>query len=441
MAGTQLQRHKTKAGDGVRGDFSRDVSDPSRHYTRVLAQQGRVLLDSDVNAQSAMHLHYLRALARDLIGPHGGPAANPGFGLRLPDGANPKTFVITAGHYYVAGILCENPADIPYTWQPTWYHVDEKLDGPMLVYLDVWERFVGSHQDAAIREPALGGPDTSGRAQVVWQVRTHPFEGDQVDDVLALLAGDPPTMAATASGSLLDDTPCLADPDAAYRGPENQLYRVEIHRGGAAGEATFTWSRDNAAVAVFPVVQAFDGGVVLEHLGRDDRGGLAEGQWVELCDDDLEYRGQRLDLCQVESVDAATNTVRVTGSFSAAPPHPTANRVLRRWDHDGDPAVGGGIAVAAGDWVPLEDGIGVRFSAGGEYRPGMYWTIPARADTGTILWRQGAEAPAGPAAERPHGVRHHLAPLARINVTGGVVAIEVSYRREFRDLCDLTPKV
>jgi hypothetical protein len=32
-----------------------------------------------------------------------------------------------------------------------------------------------------------------------------------------------------------------------YTGAENRLYRIEIHRGGAAGAATFRWSRDNNA--------------------------------------------------------------------------------------------------------------------------------------------------------------------------------------------------
>ncbi len=33
------------------GDFSRDSFDPSKHYTRVLMQQGRPLLDADWNEQ------------------------------------------------------------------------------------------------------------------------------------------------------------------------------------------------------------------------------------------------------------------------------------------------------------------------------------------------------------------------------------------------------
>lgn len=42
--------------------------------------------------------------------------------------------------------------------------------------------------------------------------------------------------------------PCITPPDARYRGAENQLYRVEIHRGSDAEPATFKWSRDNGTV-------------------------------------------------------------------------------------------------------------------------------------------------------------------------------------------------
>jgi hypothetical protein len=65
----------------MKGDFTRDTFDPAKHFTRVLMQQGRVQLDADWNEQGAILLHYLQALATDLIGPFGGPEGNAGFGL------------------------------------------------------------------------------------------------------------------------------------------------------------------------------------------------------------------------------------------------------------------------------------------------------------------------------------------------------------------------
>src|SRR5215471_9920383 len=92
-------------------DLTRRTFNPLKHFTRVLMQQGRVQIDADWNEQTAILLHYLRSLAADLIGPHGGPDED-GFGISsLSTGSPPSPvagdFVIGAGHYYVDGILCE----------------------------------------------------------------------------------------------------------------------------------------------------------------------------------------------------------------------------------------------------------------------------------------------------------------------------------------------
>ena len=51
-----------------RGDFTRDTFWRANHFCQVLMQQGRVQLDADWNEQSAILLHFLRSLARDVIG-------------------------------------------------------------------------------------------------------------------------------------------------------------------------------------------------------------------------------------------------------------------------------------------------------------------------------------------------------------------------------------
>jgi len=58
----------------MKGDFSRVTFDVTKHFSRVLMQQGRVQLDADWNEQTAILLHFLQSLAEDLIGEHGGPA-------------------------------------------------------------------------------------------------------------------------------------------------------------------------------------------------------------------------------------------------------------------------------------------------------------------------------------------------------------------------------
>jgi hypothetical protein len=462
----------------MRGDFTRDVFDSSKHYSRVLAQQGRVLLDDGLNAQTAIHLHYLRTLARDLIGPHGGPADSGGFELTsLSTAFGP--FAISPGRYYVDGILCENDAQRPvgYFEQPAWYRQTKPGAGAHLVYLDVWERHVTADQDPLIREVALEGPDTTTRAEIVWQVRTYPIDGtdklteQQLTTIFDELRGVTPQLMAQAKQEELSEEPCALDPSARYRGMENQLYRVEIHRGGkgmppqaearpqraggdrlraggdpepvdettADGQATFKWSRDNGAVAVFPVQSGSAAGLVLEHLGRDERSGLAEGQWVEFFDDDYEFVGAGdRPLLRVGAIDPQTNLVTLDGSLSVSIKD-LQNPLLRRWDQSraNAPLVQGAMPVVTGRWIDLEDGVQVWFDDKGDYHPGTYWLIPARVATGDVEWPRVGDKPR---LRFPDGITHHYAPLYQVTVAsdGHSIGIDQTHRREFHDLCALT---
>src|SRR5438132_1710646 len=155
--------HTSTQGE-FRGDFTRDTFNPEKHFSRVLMQQGRVQLDADWNEQTSILLHYLQALAADLIGPHGGPAkpdGTSGDGFKI-GGIDDTNFSIGEGHYYVQGILCENekpknekgnPIDVTYFNQPDYPltkkngQPDELDAGTYLVYLDVWERHVTYAED------------------------------------------------------------------------------------------------------------------------------------------------------------------------------------------------------------------------------------------------------------------------------------------------------
>lgn len=117
-------------------------------------------------------------------------------------------------------------------------------------------------------------------------------------DVRQVLDLDTPTKAALRSAAVAP----AADGGTeygSYAGVGNQLYRVEIHRGGAAvvkggtptpANATFKWSRDNAVVT-FPIAKkateqpAGQLALVLTHAGRDERFGLRPGDGVEYPDD------------------------------------------------------------------------------------------------------------------------------------------------------------
>ncbi len=321
-----------------------------------------------------------------------------------------------------------------------------------LVYLDVWERHISYLEDEGsinIREVALGGPDTATRAKVVWQVKVMtaktevPLTCAAVNTLPALSAA---LLSARARQDQQQTDPCLIQPDARYRGAENQLYRVEIHTGNIDQEGnrepettpTFKWSRENGAVVlpiIAPVATAGNATTVtLAHCGYDDKLGLYEGAWVEIVDDDYVLHNRAEPLLQVQVIDRDQMTVTLNGTL---PPtvgtdlskHP----LLRRWDQAVGVTLKGVLPIVekigadATAWLPLEDGVQIQFQPGGSYRTGDYWLIPARTATGDVEWPKLPADPKVSQPVRPHGVAHYYAPLAIISVdASGNVKVDTS---------------
>src|SRR5262249_44391514 len=131
-----------------------------------------------------------------------------------------------------------------------------------------------------LREPALGGPDTTSRTRVVAQVRLAqvlPTDTCSAFASLSLPGTAPPGKLAARSTS-----PPLA----------NRLYRVEVHTVNALGAATFKWARDNAT-ALAPVEALGAGEItVASPVGLDGGNAFAAGQWVEVTDSQRTLAGE-----------------------------------------------------------------------------------------------------------------------------------------------------
>ncbi|MEP6703378.1 MAG: DUF6519 domain-containing protein [Acidobacteriota bacterium] len=439
----------------MKGDFSRDTFDPRKNFSSVLMQQGRVQLDADWNEQSAILLHYMRTLATDIIGRYGGP--DEGFTISLlKDGPNNSTsdLTIAAGRYYVDGIMCENLGNVkgkPFSFleQPNYRPKKTPFPQvPFLAYLDVWERHVTGSEDADLYEPALGGIDTTTRSQVVWQVRVMKggrtlAKRDDAEKLVATIGSSSALLSARSEQEPADDDPCNIEPDARYRGAENQLYRVEVHTSSVAEDGTaltptFKWSRENATV-VFPVLRIETGNetttVTLANLGRDERYTLRDGDWVELVDDDHTFESRADKLLRVTAVDRDESTITLEGGAQIGD-KPEKHPLLRRWDQKPKPGTSDDGAVkieygtADNGWLKLEDGIQIQFvekpnGNPASYRTGDYWLIPARVATGKVLWPKDSEGK--PAALEPRGILHHYAPLAIIKSAGD----PIDCRRKF----------
>jgi len=450
----------------MKGDFTRDSFDPIKDFTRVMMQQGRPQLDADWNEQVAIFWEYWRNFTADVLGPHAGPKRRCGFriwgGGDLSGAPEPPMteeeqrqlrdllkgqgdFVIGEGSYYVDGVRCSNPKFVTYCSQPGLPGVAEleNKNQRFLVYLDVWERHITRIEDENMREVALIGTDTCSRAQRVWQVRVLELEAEEkgvvkkIDNTwvreewrqivhhwqpkhrgrLRARAG-----RGTEQPSL---EPAVVSPSSSYRGPSNQLYRVEIHKPGSFAEGhrpTFKFSRENGSI-VYPVTGVADPVVKLSHVGRDAVSSLRDGDWVELVDDDYVLQNRAEPLRQVEHVDSSKLQVTLKGeATSTVGDDPTKHPLLRRWDHrQGDPKRGGlelyeGAALVKETedkfWWTLENGVQIQFRKSdphNHYRTGDYWLIPARVATGDVVWpRHRGE----PESLGPRGVDHHYAPLA-----------------------------
>jgi hypothetical protein len=340
------------------------------------------------------------------------------------------------------------------------------------LWLDVWERHLSYVEAPEIADIALDGVDTASRVQTVWQLRpmsqnvavallkdvesalqarlqsatgdTTTIKG-QLQQITTLQTqigsgantnqGDPcalirsvlgarignacPQLTAELKASSADGDPCSIAADARYSGCENQLYRVEIHGKGlpGSGGASFKWSRENGSV-IFPITSTttpVSGSsmttltVVLANLGRDDRLGLAVGEWVELIDDAYTLRQQPGPLLQITGIDIPSRVVTLQTSKSLQPYAVNLARhpFVRRWDQTQVTSLDGTIPVVEGDdgAVELENGVLVTFQPGGLYATGDYWLIPARvADGGSLDWPMSNGKPV---AVNASGLHHY----------------------------------
>ncbi|MDH1057090.1 DUF6519 domain-containing protein [Aquipseudomonas alcaligenes] len=439
-------------------DLSRIRFDVRRDFLGVVMQQGRVQLDADWNEWVAQLARRIQAGSLDTYGGNVVPRITPD-GFRIEAGGG--SFSIGVGRIYVDGLLAENHGAAPNVWEPRlaeqvgsnplnyasqpYYPNPPALPqgGPHLVYVDVWQREVTAVQAPDLVEKAVG-VDSTGRLQTVWQVKvlanvgnsTCATEDEDVPGWLALTAPSAARLSTSTGVPNFEPDPCQVPPAAGYRGLENQLYRVEVHRGGALGTATFKWSRDNATVAsrVSHINPARDR-ITVESIGRDDVLRFHDGDWVEVTDDWRELHNLPGELRRIRvagGVDEGARTLQFdlalpAGMFPANAQQatdPARNTRVRRWDQAGlvrrengsqvldlnVPGAAGDIQIpAAGTRLFLEHGILVEFGlapAGGQFKSGDHWVFAARTvDASIELLNQSP----------PLGIHHHYARLAMIN--------------------------
>ena len=436
------------------GDYSRFAFDPTLDYQGVRLQQGRPLTDRDWNDATAQANRRQQTDSLDTLGPAVVPLTTPdAFAITIVN----NDFTLGRGRMYVDGLVAENHGTGATAWDPVleelqgttlWSYLQQPYlpnppalpaAGPLnLVYLDVWQREVTCIEDGGLVDSAIG-VDTTTRIQTVWQVKLLANIGNAVDCSTPLgnitgwsaLTAPSAGQLTTATGGPASTDPCQIAPSGNYKGLENQLYRVEIHDGGDQAHATFKWSRNNASV-VSKVVKLIDQRtLVVDSIGKDGLLRFSDGDWVEITDDWHEFGNTAGEIHQIvvgKGVDDATRTIKLTSDLGSTFGNATVqarNTRIKLWDQggkvlraDGSVAIdldqaGGVIPVpASGSQIVLESGILVSFdlaTAGGQFKPGDYWTFCARAADASIELLDKAP---------PRGIHHHYAKLGLTTLSG-----------------------
>jgi hypothetical protein len=281
-------------------DIARITYDATRQYRSVISQQGRVTLEADNNEAATLASEALRLETIDIIGPTGAL----GDGYEVGPGVTPGGISIQPGIFYLGGwrLELDKAIDLPaQSGGDTKIGANENL----LVALLLTEQSVCAVEDQALREVALGGPDSAARSRLMQHFLRLPLDGDTCAEGAALIEGvlasdgvsvDPATLQLISQARLqagfvpgpTNTDPCTPAAAGGYLGADNQLVRVTITAYDATAKTgTLLWGWNNAsllyrATVVDPLT------LTLSNTPVDDEHAPQLGQMVEILRTELD---------------------------------------------------------------------------------------------------------------------------------------------------------
>lgn len=385
----------------MKGDFSRWNFNGKKNFNGVLHQQGRVLLDSDWNAQTQITNDWQDQAARDAIGP--GVAAIP---ADKPDGfkvTNAKVdggkvkITVMPGRAWADGLLVymdgetdEITREATYLKPPSPPIASGTRDA---VILEVWREAINGFQmpDELI-EPALGGPDTTERVHTAMAFRLLRLgTGDTCANIKDKL--DDPSKKGKLKVSLQPTTPipgeCPVVEGGGYTGFEHNLYRIEVAQVNS-GVPMFKWSQFNGGLVGRGKFDAATKKVTITaNLQAIITSGLTEFYLEAIEYDPIPPATLGLGHWRVTYGAKVTlnsdNEIQLGAlMFSQTPGYfpPSSKSVFfRLWNGIEKIADFPKVVVPTEEPKELKDGIRLEFEsvAGANYVPGDYWTFPVRA--------------------------------------------------------------
>lgn len=433
-------------------DKARISFNPARQYRKVVRQQGRVTLEADSNESQHLDTEETRLHALDFVGPVGTPNDNNDYRVSLVGG----DIQVQAGTMYVGGLRLRLESNVLYSNQSNW--TDAPFD-PLFrpvnaanpaaghVLLHVREQEITAVEDPALREVALGGPDTAARTRMLQRVVLAPSAATTCDAALTALPAFwtargqtySPATAELQSRSRLQVTmvttapspsPCDPPAQSGYLGADNQLIRVQVTSfNPATGTGTLLWSYNNASTLYRcraldnTTLELATGPVSIEQTPR-------AGQAVQVlfATADLGEGAPGAALDRGAFVAALTGHVATLGApFQpdtrrvtlpaalpvefrppALPPDPrpaSGMLFLRLWETQLNFTVGAPVELPGTGLA-----VTITTASGGPPHIGDYWSIAARPTTPNAVYPERYLT----AAQPPDGPREWVCPLAVI---------------------------
>ena len=434
-------------------DITRSEFDPGKQYTGARLQQGRVILDSDWNADKEIAAEDLRRSRVEIVGPAGSP--DDGFRISNPRATGGKVdFDIGEGSFYLGGARLE-------MHQPQTYRLQRDLllgpDQPAptgartdLVVLCTYPQTVTAVEDSELFEKALGGADSSTRTRGMQRVELwtnmgtnnclHAFQvGLNARSAQGTLNAENelvPDSKLQVTYATTGTSGSLCSPAAAggYLGAENQAIRVQL-----VSANTLTWGFDNAAPLYRVEIESNDRRTLTLLTDPKDREHWPQADqtveilpWAALLPNGEKVAEVEGHLVQVQSCNPSKSEGQLTlkqpvpASYDGWKSRADANTLaqggeytyMRVWNRGPDTASPAAIPFTPGTPVPLgQTGLRVTLT-GTQLRAGDYWIIAARPETPDQVVPWDLET-----GRRPHGVRRFYAPLALIEwgMQGGTV--------------------
>lgn len=438
-------------------DRTRPSDDRRQGYRGVRFQQGRVVLDRDLNAAQDILAGAGQDAALDFVGPVGTPGDDD-FLVGITKAKNDDfNLSIAPGVMYVGGLRLEFPAlslkggGYTYTNQPQWLAPDEvkwkKFPTTEVVGLLATDGDLTWPEDLDLLDPGLGGPDSAGRRWVRTQVVRYEVKAADCEAATDALITDwaakgytyhPATAALVPHGTLNVEFntgtaaggPCDPEPAGAFLHPDNQHVRVK--RDGNA----ILWGFDNAAFLYKVKTVTNTKSVTLEAVPVDASRQPKKGQYVEVLRaaaklPNGEYAAEPNGHVTALDANYAGGVLSLTTAMPAD--YAGATLFVRVWESRH------AIGTAA---VPLvaanKEPTGVQVTVTGSPPDGAFWSFAVRPGVETDRQILPARFKTGQPPDGPRAWFCQLALVEWANATAGKVKHDC--RRKFDNLVELTDR-